>query len=64
MKVKDLIEKLNKYDPELPVCIDDYMGFVEKNEETVKVEKHKYACFPFTENDEFVYVNLRGQKFD
>lgn len=64
MTVGDLIEKLNKYDSNLPVCINDYMGFIEANEETIKVEKHKYACFPFTENDEFVYVNLRNQKFD
>lgn len=64
MKVKDLIEKLNRYDPELPICIDDYMGFIEVNEETIKVEKHKYACFPFTKNDEFSYINLKSKEFD
>lgn len=60
MTVKDLIEKLNKYNPELPVCINDYMGFVEANEETIKVELNQYRCFPFTANDEFLYINLKN----
>ena len=64
MTVNDLIIQLEKYDPDLPVCIDDYMGFVESNEETIKIEKKRYITFPFTDNDEFDYVNLKGQKFD
>lgn len=62
MKVKDLIHELEKYDPNLPVCIDDYMGFVEANEETIKVEKKKYITFPFTNTDEFEYINLRSNE--
>ena len=64
MTVRDLIHKLNKYDPNLPICINDYMGFVEANEETIKVEQHKYITFPFTKNDEFNYVNLRSNEND
>lgn len=64
MTVRDLIKELEKYDGNLPVCIDDYMGFVEMNENTIEVERKKYVTFPFTDNDEFVYVNLTGQKFD
>lgn len=29
MTVEDLINKLKIYNPKLPICIDDYMGFVE-----------------------------------
>ena len=64
MTVKDLINELEKMPPDLPVCIDDYMGFIEANEKTIKVEKKSFICFPFTEIDEFKYVNLKGQKFD
>lgn len=64
MTVKDLITELEKYDGDLPVCIDDYMGFVEANEKTITVEKKRYITFPFTKTDEFEYVNLKGQKFD
>lgn len=64
MLVKDLIKELMKQDLNTPVCIDDYMGFVEANEETIIVEKKKYITFPFTETDEFEYVNLKSQKFD
>lgn len=60
MVVKDLIDKLKQFDLQLPVCIDDYMGFVEMNEETIQVEKKKYIAFPFTKTDEFDYINLRG----
>ena len=60
MKVKDLIRDLERYDPELPICINDYMGFVEANETTIKVEQKKFICFPFTECDEFTYVNLES----
>ena len=35
MTVGDLITKLKMYDPKLPVCIDDYMGFVEAYEESI-----------------------------
>ena len=64
MTVKDLINKLKEMPQDWPVCIDDYMGFVESTEETIKIEKKKYITFPFTNNDEFYYVNLKGQKFD
>ena len=63
MQVKDLIKELEKLDPELPICIDDYMGFVEANEKTIKVEKKRYITFPFTENDEFEYINLRSNEY-
>ena len=64
MTVGDLITKLKMYDPKLTVCIDDYMGFVEAYEESIKVERKKYVCFPFSENDKFEYVNLKSEKFD
>lgn len=64
MTVGELINKLKVYDPKLPICIDDYMGFVEAQEETIKVEHKSYVCFPFTDNDKFEYVNLKGKKFD
>lgn len=64
MTVEDLINKLKIYDPKLPICIDDYMGFVEAREETIKVEHKSYVCFPFTDNDKFEYINLKGKKFD
>ena len=64
MLVKDLIEELNKLPQDWPICIDDYIGFVEANEKTIKVEKKKYIAFPFTNSDEFNYVNLKGLKFD
>ena len=64
MTVKELIDRLKLYDEKLPVCINDYMGFTEAYEETVKVEKKKYVCFPFTEYDEFEYINLVSEKFD
>lgn len=64
MTVGDLIEKLKLYDSKLPVCIDDYMGFTEAYEETVKVERKTYVCYPFTEYDKFEYVNLKSEKFD
>ena len=64
MTIKDLIDKLKVYDPKMPVCIDDYMGFVEAYEDCIKVEKRKYKCYPFTENDEFEYINLKSKEFD
>ena len=64
MTVKDLIQELNKYDENLPVCINDYMGFIEANEITIKVEHKKYICFPFSDTDEFSYINLKGKNFD
>ena len=64
MTVRDLIAELEKYDPDLPVCINDYMGFVESFEDTIKVEPKKYICFPFTKTDEFSYVNLKSKQFD
>lgn len=59
MTVKDLITELEKYDADLPICINDYMGFIEASEETIKVEYKKYICFPFTNSDEFNYINLK-----
>jgi len=59
MTVRDLIDKLEQFDEDLPVCINDYMGFVEMSEETIKVERKQYICFPFTETDKFYYVNLK-----
>jgi len=64
MTVKDLIKELEKYDAELPICINDYMGFVEANEEIIQVEHKKYITFPFTKNDEFAYINLKSKEFD
>jgi len=64
MRVKDLIDELEKMPQDLPVCIDDYMGFVEASEKTIIVERKSYVCFPFTDNDTFEYINLRGLKFD
>lgn len=62
MTIKELIQKLEEYNPELPVCINDYMGLVEMNEESIKVEKKNYICFPFTETDKFEYVNLKSNE--
>lgn len=64
MIVKDLIDELKKMPQDWPICIDDYMGFIEVNEKTIEVEKKQYIIFPFTESDKFYYVNLKGQKFD
>lgn len=64
MTVKELINELKEFDENLPICIHDYMGFVEANEETITVEKKRYICFPFTENDTFVYVNLKSNETD
>ena len=64
MTVKDLITELQKYDENLPICINDYMGFIEAFENTIKVEKKKYITFPFTDCDEFNYINLRGNEYD
>ena len=40
------------------------MGFVEAYEESIKVERKQYICFPFTDNDIFEYVNLKSKEFD
>jgi hypothetical protein len=64
MTVQDLINKLRQYDPKLPICIDDSMGFAEAYEKSIKVERKSYMCFPFTEHDKFEYINLKGEKFD
>lgn len=64
MTVKDLIIELQKYDENLPICIDDYMGFVEATEKTIKVEYKKYITFPFTNNDEFNYINLTNAELN
>ena len=59
MIVKDLIDELKKMPQDWPVCIDDYMGFVERMEKVIIVEKKQYITFPFTETDKFYYVNLK-----
>lgn len=64
MTVAELIKKLSKYNPNLPVCINDYIGFIEITEKTIDVEKKKYITFPFTSHDEFEYINLRGKKYE
>ena len=64
MTVKDLIDRLQQYDPKLPICINDYMGFVEAYEESIKIEYKKYRCYPFTEDDKFDYINLKGMTYD
>lgn len=64
MTVGDLIEKLKTYDKKLPICINDYIGFVEAYEESIKVERKNYICFPFTDDDKFEYINLRSKEFD
>ena len=64
MTVSDLTQELQKYDGNLPICINDYMGFVEASENSIKIEKKKYITFPFTDTDEFNYINLKGQEFD
>lgn len=60
MTVKELITELEKYDADLPICINDYMGFIEALEDTIKVEHKKYICFPFSDADEFNYINLKS----
>ena len=60
MTVKDLINELQKYDADLPVCINDNMGFIEATEKTINIELKKYICFPFTECDEFNYISLKN----
>ena len=62
MTIKDLIDKLKNYDENLPICINDYMGFVEALEDSIQVEKKKYRTFPFTDNDEFNYINLKSHE--
>ena len=64
MTVKGLITELEKYDMDLPVCINDCMGFVEATEETIKVEHKKYICFPFSDCDEFNYINLKNNEIN
>lgn len=64
MTVRDLITELKHYDADLPICINDYMGYVEASEKTIKVEHKKYITFPFTDGDEFNYINLKSQEFD
>lgn len=64
MTVRDLIEELEKYDGNLPICIDDYMGFIEASEKCINVERKKYITFPFTESDNFIYINLKGNEYE
>ena len=64
MTVQDLINELVKYDKNLPVCIDDYMGFCEINEETVKVQQKEMITFPYTNDDVIKYINLENMDPD
>lgn len=64
MTVNDLINELSKYDLDTPICINDYMGFIESTEDCIKVESKQYICFPFTDCDKFNYINLKSQEFD
>ena len=64
MIVKDLIDELKKMPQDWPVCIDDYMEFIEANEKVITVEKKKFITFPYTDSDQFYYVNIKSQKFD
>lgn len=62
MIVKELIDELNKYDANLPICINDYMGFAEAYEKSIITELKTYIAFPFTENDKFLYINLKSNE--
>lgn len=64
MNVGELIKQLKRYDPKLPIAINDNMDFVEAYLENIKIERKRYRSFPFTENDEFEYINLRNQEID
>lgn len=64
MTVKELISELEHYDEDLPVCINDYMGFVEATEKTINIEHKKYICFPFGDCDEFNYINLKSNEIN
>lgn len=64
MNVGELIARLKQYDSKMPVAINDNMDFCEAYLENIKVERKKYRCFPFTEDDEFEYINLKSKEFD
>ena len=64
MIVKDLIDELKKMPQDWPVCINDYMGFVERMEKTIIIEKKQLITFPFTETDKFYYINLRSNEYN
>lgn len=64
MTVADLIKKLNELPQDLPVCIDDYIGFVEADEDSIQIEQKEYQCFPYTDTDKFTYINLTGVKVE
>lgn len=58
MKVKDLINELNKWPQDMPITINECMDFSESCGETISVTKKQYIGFPFTEKDKFDYINL------
>ena len=64
MTVKELIEKVQEFDEDLPVCINDYSDFAEAYENNIAAERKRYICFPFADTDSFDYVNLKVQEFD
>ena len=63
MTVNDLITELQKYDGNLPICINDYIGYVEVYEKCIKVEYKKYITFPYSDTDEFNYINLKSNEY-
>ena len=64
MTVAQLIEKLKELPQDLPICIDDYMGFAEAYEDSMQIEQKEYQCFPYTDADKFTYINLTGAKVE
>ena len=40
------------------------MGFAEAYEDSIKFERKKYICFPFTDDDAFEYINLISKKLE
>jgi len=55
----ELIEELQKYPLDMPICINDCMDFVEEGQsDTILVKRGVYHCYPFTKNDVIEYLNL------
>ena len=59
MRNAELIEELQKYPLDMPICINDCMDFTEAGEsDAIVVGRSIYHCFPFTKNDVIEYLNL------
>lgn len=58
MTVLGLINKLKEYPMDMPITLNECMDFSESVGDTIKVTKRRYIGFPFTEEDQFDYVNL------